>query len=398
MLFALYYLSKNTKKFSNRVVDFDYIEESSNLNKASLSMIWILLYDYYKKGYIKKYSIRCQNGRTIGDLLNEIQKIKKQVNKSNYNKVSFTKSKLISKSMYISWISEIKKSNTVSDAELLLFIKLINQHTYYMSYPTILSIIKSFKLQFEVNLEQTIDFPQIQLIKYMDYHDNNNILRNPKIKTQNNLISFSKQVQEFKNIINDLIINKGYEVNDVVIRNQTPPDQRMIYNTDKILYYLNDDRIRILDCIIYLEYKNELTVRDFSPDYFVLDVTNLNQNSIEQNRIQLGELSLTEGQDTATLKNTTTGAISVFNLKKMKRLSYKFLKILMILKKNPKYRNSPIPLDEIKKEWNKDNDFELNPLNIYKDLSSDKLKQLNWVINKTPKKQEYHLSKIPPKN
>lgn len=109
------------------------------------------------------------------------------------------------------------------------------------------------------------------------------------------LLSFGKQVEFVKNFIQKQLVN--FDINDVAIPLQAIPAMRWSIEGKGTL--VNDARIRLLDCLLYLEHIGEIKFIELLPSRVVIDATNLLpiEYSRDNSRIlTCGKLSLDESK------------------------------------------------------------------------------------------------------
>ena len=103
----------------------------------------------------------------------------------------------------------------------------------------------------------------------------NNFERSLYGKYGDYLLSFGKQIEIVRQLIKSKF--KHFDINDIVITPQVPPEQRKPLNgTGDIT---QDASVRLLDCLFYLEYRNEIKFRELLPTRIVIDASGISSTT-----------------------------------------------------------------------------------------------------------------------
>lgn len=166
-------------------------------------------------------------------------------------------------------LTEIKESN-----ENNLFERLINLiYAIYQHDPSI-----SSTLFYDSGLGITISKGQRfnEILKEGAFIENlktmaNSFNRNLYDIHGDYLLSFNRQLEIVREYIRKRF--NEYDTDDVVVPTQKNEVFRWSHIGKKDI--TNDERIRLLDCMFYLEYKGEIILKDILPARLIIDATNL---------------------------------------------------------------------------------------------------------------------------
>lgn len=134
----------------------------------------------------------------------------------------------------------------------------------------------------------------------------------------NNLLSFNKQLGITREIIKSKL--DDFNINDVLIKPQIAPMLRK--PEDNSTEHIFDSRLRLLDCLFYLECKQEIKIIELLPSRIVIDATNCKFDNILTDEKSLNKLLKIVPKDSiiAVVVKETDEVLYEFNNKENMRL------------------------------------------------------------------------------